>query len=304
MLFLAINPDQAVLKLSQDNILLLKMCLGIVMYGVALNLQLKDFKEILVNPRSVLAGLLSQALLLPAATAGLIYLIKPYPSLALGMILVAACPGGPLSNFIAHLSKGNAELSVSLTTVTTLLSTFSTPFNFAFWSQMLEIQSVAGKTVSLDFWEMAQIILELTILPTFLGMFTRHRFPQFAEKITKSFRIISLLIFAIFIVGAFADNFGIFIKYLHYFLLLVLGHNLVALLVGASVGKLFRVPRQDFRTITIETGIQNGSTSVLLTLTFFGNIGGMALIVGWWAIWDMCSSLLLAWYWSKRPIKQ
>lgn len=304
MLFLAINPDQAVLKLSQDNILLLKMCLGIVMYGVALNLQLKDFKEILVNPRSVLAGLLSQALLLPAATAGLIYLVKPYPSLALGMILVAACPGGPLSNFIAHLSKGNAELSVSLTTVTTLLSTFSTPFNFAFWSQMLEIQSVAGKTVSLDFWEMAQIILELTILPTFLGMFTRHRFPQFAEKITKSFRIISLLIFAIFIVGAFADNFGIFIKYLHYFLLLVLGHNLVALLVGASVGKLFRVPGQDFRTITIETGIQNGSTSVLLTLTFFGNIGGMALIVGWWAIWDMCSSLLLAWYWSKRPIKQ
>lgn len=304
MLFLAINPDQAVLKLSQDNILLLKMCLGIVMYGVALNLQLKDFKEILVNPRSVLAGLLSQALLLPAATAGLIYLVKPYPSLALGMILVAACPGGPLSNFIAHLSKGNAELSVSLTTVTTLLSTFSTPFNFAFWSQMLEIQSVAGKTVSLDFWEMAQIILELTILPTFLGMFTRHRFPQFAEKITKSFRIISLLIFAIFIVGAFADNFGIFIKYLHYFLLLVLGHNLVALLVGASVGKLFRVPEQDFRTITIETGIQNGSTSVLLTLTFFGNIGGMALIVGWWAIWDMCSSLLLAWYWSKRPIKQ
>lgn len=304
MLFLAINPDQAVLKLSQDNILLLKMCLGIVMYGVALNLQLKDFKEILANPRSVLVGLLSQVILLPAATVGLIYLVKPYPSLALGMILVAACPGGPLSNFIAHLSKGNAELSVSLTTITTLLSTFSTPFNFAFWSQVLEIQSVAGKTVSLDFWEMAQIILELTILPTFLGMFTRHRFPQFAEKITKGFRIVSLLIFAIFIIGAFADNFGIFIKYLHYFLLLVLGHNLVALLVGASVGKLFRVPGQDFRTITIETGIQNGSTSVLLTLTFFGNIGGMALIVGWWAIWDMCSSLLLAWYWSKRPIKQ
>ena len=300
MLFLAIDLDQAVLNFSQDNILILKFCLGFIMYGVALNLQIKDFREILVNPRSVAIGLLSQVILLPASTVGLILLVNPHPSLALGMILVAACPGGPLSNFISHYSGGNAELSVSLTTVTTLLSTFTTPFNFAFWSQMIE---VPGKTVTLDFLEMAIIILELTIIPTILGMFTRHRFPKFAEKISKVFRIVSLIIFVIFIVGAFADNVNTFVKYLYYFLLLVLAHNLVALATGAFTARIFKVPGRDLRTITIETGIQNGSTSVLLTLTFFGGVGGMALIVGWWAIWDMCSSLLLAFYWSKRPVK-
>ncbi|OJJ23569.1 hypothetical protein BKI52_04180 [marine bacterium AO1-C] len=301
MLFLAIDLDQAVLNFSQDNILILKFCLGFIMYGVALNLQIKDFREILVNPRSVAVGLLSQVILLPATTVGLILLVNPHPSLALGMILVAACPGGPLSNFISHYSGGNAELSVSLTTATTLLSTLTTPFNFAFWSQMIE---VPGKTVTLDFLEMAIIILELTIIPTFLGMLTRYRFPKFAERISKIFRIGSLIIFGIFIVGAFADNVNTFVKYLYYFLLLVLGHNLVALATGAFTARIFKVPGRDLRTITIETGIQNGSTSVLLTLTFFGGVGGMALIVGWWAIWDMCSSLLLAFYWSKRPVKE
>ncbi|HAS45750.1 MAG TPA: hypothetical protein DCS93_35040 [Microscillaceae bacterium] len=209
MLFLAIDLDQAVLNFSQDNILILKFCLGFIMYGVALNLQIKDFREILVNPRSVAIGLLSQVILLPASTVGLILLVNPHPSLALGMILVAACPGGPLSNFISHYSGGNAELSVSLTTVTTLLSTFTTPFNFAFWSQMIE---VPGKTVTLDFLEMAIIILELTIIPTILGMFTRHRFPKFAEKISKVFRIVSLIIFVIFIVGALYKSIDIVSK--------------------------------------------------------------------------------------------
>lgn len=301
MLFLAIDLDQARLNFSSDNVLILKICLGIVMYGVALNLQTKDFREVLVNPRSVIVGLLSQVIFLPITTFGLILLVNPQPSLALGMILVAACPGGPLSNFISHYSGGNAELSVSLTTATTLLSTLTTPFNFAFWSQMLGVQSQA---VSLNFMEMAIIILELTIIPTFLGIFTQYRFPKFAEKISKIFRIVSLLIFVIFIVGAFADNFNIFIKYLYYFLLLVLAHNLVALLTGAFTARIFKLPGKDLRTITIETGIQNGSTSVLLTFSFFSDIGGMALIVGWWAIWDMCSSLMLAFYWSKRPVKK
>lgn len=300
MLLLAIDLDQATLKLSQDNIIFLKICLGIVMYGVALNLHIKDFREILANPRSVFIGLLSQVVLLPAATVGLILLVNPHPGLALGMILVAACPGGPLSNFISHLSGGNAELSVSLTTVTTLLSTFTTPFNFAFWAQMIE---VSDKTVTLNFWDMAIIILQLTIIPTVLGMLTRHYFFNFAEKISKIFRIVSLLIFVIFIIGAFAENVDTFLKYIYYFLLLVLAHNFVALMVGATTSKIFKVPGRDLRTITIETGIQNGSTSVLLTLTFFNGVGGMALIVGWWAIWDMCSSLLLALYWSKRPVK-
>lgn len=303
MHFLAIDLNQAVLKFSDDNVILLKICLGIVMYGVALNLHTKDFKEILTNPRSVIIGLLSQVVLLPAATFGLITLLNPHPSLALGMILVAACPGGPLSNFIAHMSGGNAELSVSLTAITTLLSSFTTPFNFAFWANMLDIQSASGKPLTIDFIEMVIVILELTIIPTFLGMFTRHRFPQFAEKISKVFRIISLIIFVIFILGAFIDNLGIFVKYLFHFLGLVLAHNLVALLVGGLTAKVFKIPGRDLRTITIETGIQNGSTSMVLTMAFFGGVGGMALIVGWWAIWDMCSSLMLAFYWSKRPVK-
>lgn len=295
--------NQAVLKFSDDNVIILKICLAIVMYGVALNLHTKDFKEILNNPRSVVIGLLSQVVLLPAATFVLIYIVKPHPSLALGMILVAACPGGPLSNFISHLSGGNAELSVSLTTITTLLSSFTTPFNFTFWASMLDIQSASGKPVTIDFLEMVIIILQLTIIPTFLGMFTRYRFPKFAEKISKGFRVISLIIFVIFIVGAFVDNLGIFVKYLFHFLLLVLGHNLVALLTGAFTARIFKTPGRDLRTITIETGIQNGNTSMILTMTLFGGVGGMTLIVGWWAIWDMCSSLMLAWYWSKHPVK-
>jgi bile acid:Na+ symporter, BASS family len=294
------NPEEIVIHFNQNNILLLNFCLGFIMFGVALDLKATDFQEIIRNPKSFVVGLISQIVLLPLVTFGLVYWLNPHPSLGLGLILVAACPGGNMSNYITHLAKANIALSVSLTSINTLLAVFTTPFNFTFWANQWISSQAMPKTIALNGWQMVESIAYLIIIPSVLGMFLTRNFPKVVDKIQKPIKIISLLIFMGFIVLASLANLHTFAQYIQYVLVLVLVHNGLALSVGYAIGWLMGLPRRDIYTITIETGIQNAGLGLVLIFNFFEGNGAMALIAGWWGIWHLISGSTLAYYWAKK----
>ena len=137
--------DNVQINFDANGLLLLNVALALVMFGVALGITINDFKNLFKQPKIILAGILSQFFLLPLLTFGLVVLLEPEPSIALGMIMVAACPGGNISNFMTHLAKGNTALSISLTACATFFALFMTPFNFQFYGNLYEPTSSMGK---------------------------------------------------------------------------------------------------------------------------------------------------------------
>ncbi|MFK7906510.1 MAG: bile acid:sodium symporter family protein, partial [Chitinophagales bacterium] len=223
----------------------------------------------------------------------------PQASIALGMIMVAACPGGNISNFIALLAKGNVALSVGMTAFVTILATFITPFNFAFWGNMIPETAELLTVIHLSFGEMLRTVLMLLGFPLIVGMCFAHYFPQITAKISTPIRILSILFFAAFVVVAFATNIEFFLEYIHLIAGFVLIHNAIALLSGYGLAKAMRLSHHDAKTISIETGIQNSGLGLVLIFNFFGGLGGMAIVAAWWGIWHMVAGLSLAWWWGR-----
>lgn len=292
--------DQIKLNFSADSLFLLNICLAVIMFGIALDIRLEDFSKLLKEPKAAIVGLFSQFIALPLLTFLLVLTIKPAPSIALGMILVAACPGGNISNFMSHLSKGNSALSVGLTSVATLLSLVFTPLNFKLYGSLYEPSRTLLQSIELDFWDLSQTVALIIILPLIAGIWVQKSQPSLANRLSPSFRVGSILIFIAFVVIAFSNNLQLFQDYIHRVLFLVLAHNALALGSGYLWGSLFKLAERDRRTLTIETGIQNSGLGLVLIFAFFEGLGGMALVTAWWGIWHIIAGLGIAFYWSRR----
>ncbi len=297
------NLDSLEINFDTEGLWVLNITLAIIMFGVALGISINDFKRLFKKPKILLTGIISQFFILPLITFIFIKLVNPMPSIALGLMMVAACPGGNISNFLTQMAKGNAALSVSLTAFATLLSMVMTPFNLHFWGNLYAPTAAILQTVALDPLELVKLVTLILGVPLFLGMWVRNHKPILATKLSKILKPISLIIFLLFIVIAFYDNFDIFINYIHYVLILVIAHNVIALLTGFYFAKAMRLSHRDQKTLSIETGIQNSGLGLLLIFSFFHGLGGMALLVAFWAIWDIVSGLALASYWSKQNDK-
>lgn len=295
----ATDLDSIRINFSPNDLLLLNLALALIMYGVALDLRFEDFRYLLKNPKSFFLGVFSQFLLLPFLTWCLILLIKPPPSVALGMFLVAACPGGNVSNFLSSLAGGNTALSVSLTGFSSLISIVSTPLNFAIWAGFYEPTSTLLKVVSLDYGNVFMTIVLILGIPLVLGIITHQYKPNFAEKISKVLKPLSILIFICFVVIAFFGNLDIFLEYISLIFIWVLLHNLIGLSAGFFSGKIFNRPLPDVKSLTIETGIQNSGLGLVLIFTYFEGLGGMAIITAWWGIWHLISGMTIATLWKK-----
>jgi bile acid:Na+ symporter, BASS family len=291
--------DQSSLNFNQDSLLLLNISLAIIMFGVALDLKVADFKYIAKNPKSFGLGIFSQFFFLPFLTLILVHIIQPPPSVALGMFLVAACPGGNVSNFMTYLSKGNTALSVSLTAFSTAFSIVLTPFNFGLWASFYQPTASLLKEISLSYFEVFQTVALILGIPLMIGMYINDRYPNWAKKATKILKPLSILIFAGFVIIAFIGNYGLFIQFIGLIFLWVLAHNFVALFSGFSLAKIFKLPLEDTKTLTIETGIQNSGLALVLIFTYFDGLGGMAIIAAWWGIWHIVSGMTIAFVWKN-----
>lgn len=293
--------DQVQLTFNPQTLILLNMALGLVMFGVALDLRVADFRAAVRTPKALAIGLLAHHLLFPAITYGLVTLLQPEPSIALGMLLVSACPAGHISNFLVHYAKGNTALSVSTSALSTLLAMVLTPLNFTFWGSLHPLTAGLMKTVDINPWSMLEVLFILLAVPLALGMGLAKYRPTLAHKVHKPIKIASFLILLGFIVGALAANFRHFVDFIGLVLVLVFVHNLLALCTGYGLSTLFALPERDRRAVTFETGIQNSGLGLILVFNFFDGLGGMAIVTAWWGIWHIVSGTALATYWSRRP---
>ena len=281
----------------------INIVLAFVMFGVALGIKPKMFVEVFRKPKSVILGMCCQLVLLPLLTFLLAIALGPRISwsMALGMILVASCPGGNISNFMSSLSKANVELSVSLTAISTALCILMTPFNFWLYGNLyLDIASVKADVPQLviPLWDVFKTIFILLGIPLTLGILTSHYLPKVADKLKKPLQWLSIIFFLAMVVLSFWGNRESFLACIKYIFLIVLVHNLLALTIGFSVGSAFKLPFRDRRTLTIETGIQNsGLGLVLLGTQIFTNLpphGGMLVITAWWGVWHIVSGLTVS----------
>lgn len=291
--------DAVSINFDTNGLWVLNIALAVVMFGVALGITIEDFKHLAKQPKAVLLGVVSQFILLPLITFLVVLWIKPQPSIALGMMMVAACPGGNISNFMTHLAKGNTALSVSLTAFATFLAMFMTPFNFQFYGNLYAPTAQILKTVALEPLELVKLVVLILGIPLVLGMLVRQRYELLATKLSKILKPLSILVFAAIVVIAFSKNIEVFNGYVHHVLAIGIGHNLLVIGLGFVLAKLFKLSFKNQKTLAIETGIQNSGLGLLLIFTFFEGLGGMAILAAFWGIWHIISGLLLATYWSR-----
>ena len=296
--------DNIQVSLNAGGMNTINIILALVMYGVALGIKPGIFVEVFKKPKSVLLGMLCQLVLLPAFTCLLASLLIGWisPMMGLGMILVAACPGGNISNFMSSLAKGNVELSVSLTAISTALAVLLTPFNFWLWGSLFlhnAAVSASIPTLVIPLWDVFKTIFILLGIPLVLGILTSHYLPKLANALKKPLQWLSIIIFIAMVVLSFSSNIHAFLISVKYIFIVVLVHNLMALGIGFGVGTIAKVPFRDRRTLTIETGIQNSGLGLALMLgtSLFAGFpphGGMLVITAWWGIWHIISGLTVA----------
>lgn len=308
MLIYLADIDSLNLKFSESTQIILKIILGLIIFGVALDMKWEDFSKVWKNPKPMLLGLATQLILFPFFTYLMILAAEKmgtpfHPSIALGMLLVAACPGGNMSNFFTHIAKGNTALSVTMSAISTMAAAFMTPFNFSFWGSRLTTTASRMETLELSFLNMFIDVTIMLAVPMAIGLWMAYQFPKFAKKMHHPMRYFSVGFFLLLVVLAFASNFNNFITYIGAVALIVAAQNALALGSGYGVASLFGARGADRRTITIEVGIQNSGLGLILCFQYFSSLGGMALITAWWGIWHIVSGLAISSWWSRKAVE-
>ena len=302
--------DQVKLNFNPQGLMIINAAIGLMMLGVSLDLKLDDFKRVLKAPKAPAIGLVAQFLLLPALTFVLILILKSIPSMALapsmalGMILVAACPGGNLSNIITYLAKGNCAISISMTAISTVVAIFMTPLNLSLWGGLNSDTAAILRSVQLSPMDVFVTVFIILGIPLLLGQVLIRIFPNLADRVRKPFKIFSLVFFMIIVAGALAANWRHFIDYVGLVIIAVFLHNALALNLGYWSGRVVKLPERDCRATCIEVGIQNSALGLVLVFNFFDGLGGMAILVAWWGVWHIISGLITAFIFTRRKLPE
>lgn len=290
--------DQASIQFSADSLKVLNAALAFLMFAVSLFIEREQVASLGRNPRALAVGLVAQWLLMPLMTAALVLVFKPHPGVALGLLLVAACPGGNVSNFLSMLARANVVLGISLVTISTLAAAIATPGLFAITARLV---GSAVPNVQVDLNAMLQMVLGIVALPLALGALFKWRYPALALRIRKPIRLTAGLVLLAFVVVGFANNLHLFTQYIGDLFGWVFLLNALALGGGYTLGWLFGLQEADRRAIAIETGIHNSGLGLVLIFNFFDGSGPMALIAAWWGVWHIIAGGALATFWSRIP---
>lgn len=286
--------DEAVLEFSAGSLTLLNAILAVVMFSIAIDLKPQDFKALARAPKPLVVGLVSQFVVLPVLTFLMVLAVQPQASVALGLILVAACPGGNISNFITHRAGGNAALSVSMTGVATVGAIVLTPLNIAFWGSLYGPSAEILRATEIDPVRIAVTVGLMLVLPLVLGVTLNTKQPEVTRRLRKPLQWLSMAIFVGFVAVALAANWTQFLTYAGSIIGLVVLHNALALGGGYATAWATGLSAFDRRSVTIETGIQNSGLGLVLIFGFFGGLGGMAVVAAMWGIWHAISGIALA----------
>jgi BASS family bile acid:Na+ symporter len=292
--------DSIKISFSPQTVVVLNIILALVLFGIALELKKADFTSLLKNKKSAAAALFSHFVILPVITFLLVKIIQPPASVALGMLLVGACPGGNMSNLFTHLAKGNTALAVSITSVSHLLAIVLTPLNFSFYGNLYPPAAGLLKEIHLSPADVFQTVAIIIILPLIAGIALRSLKPFWAEKILPVMKKFTVVAVVVFISAAFAANAKVFAQTFTTIFPIVFVHNALALTCGFSFARLLQLPFADCKTIAFETGVQNSGLGLILIFSFFNGMGGMAIVAATWGVWHLISGALLGFWWGRK----
>lgn len=292
------------ISFSPTSLLALNICLGFIMFGVALEIKPEHFYQLKNNKRALVTGLLSQYLLLPVLTVILIYILSPEPGIALGMLLVAACPGGNASNFFSLLAKGHLALSVTLTAFTSMFAFIITPLSFFAFSSLIPGLSESVRDFEISFVDLFMNMVSILLLPLIAGMLFSRYLTETSKKIAKSVRILSILMLIGFILVALMNNRQAFLDHIFSIFWIVVLHNGLGLIGAYYFSAALKNSEAVNRTVAIETAIQNSGLGLVLIFTFFDGNGSMALVAAWWGVWHLVSGFLFSYFIQRKPLVQ
>jgi BASS family bile acid:Na+ symporter len=273
---------------------ILNLTLAMMVLGLALDIHPRDFLKVFKAPKAPAIGLAAQFLLLPALTCGLTLLLDLPAGIELGMILVAACPGGALSNFITHLSGGNTALSISITAISSTLAIFMLPINFVFWATMNPVANELLLSINVSGADIAKSLLIVLAAPLALGFLMQHYTPNLSKRLHSILKYISLLALFMFVFMAVFKNYEHFIAQFWLLFAAVLAHNVLAMGTGYAAASVGKLPSADKKAITLEVGMQNSSLAIAIVFTQFNAEYGMALISAFWGTWHIVSGVAFA----------
>lgn len=283
--------------------LVLSLVLATMVFSVALELRIDDFRNVARAPRAVLAGLVPQFVLLPLATWALTMVLDLPAPVEAAMILVASCPGGALSNVVTHLGRGNTALSVSISAVASLLALVLTPLNFTWMVSANPVTAGWLRQLSIDASDIWFSLLALLAVPMIAGLYVGQRFPRFTARVRGPLGRFSVAALLVFIAIGLVRERHLLAPALLPQLGLVIMHNALGLLLGWLGATAFRVSVRDRRAITIEGGMQNSGLALGIIAVQFNAELQMVIIASLWGIWHIVSGMTLAYLWRRQDVR-
>lgn len=273
---------------------ILNATLALMVLGISLDVQPKQFISVFKAPKAAFIALISQFLLLPAFTCLLTLVLELPAGIELGMILVAACPGGALSNFITHISGGNTALSMSVTALSSSFAVILLPVNFLFWASLNPVANELLVAIDVQSQDILTMLLLVLAMPLTMGFLAQQYFPHFSAKLHVFLKYLSVLILFVFILVAVLRNYEHFVTHFWLLFAAVLMHNALALTIGYLSADAAGLTLADKKAITLEVGMQNSSLAIAIVFTQFNAEYGMALISAFWGTWHIVSGLAFA----------
>ena len=270
----------------------LPVSLAIIMFGMGLTLVIGDFIRIFTYPKAVLVGLINQIILLPIIGFSIVVLFKLSPTMATGVMILSLCPGGPTSNLITQVSRGNIGLSVTLTALASLITVFTIPVLLS--EAIAYFTGNTGVVIDLPVLQTMLQILVITVIPIAIGMIIRKRNEGFALRMEKPMRIASTILFVIIFLVIIIANKDNLVQAMKEVGLATLLLNLLTMGLGFLTAKLFVIAGNSQITITIESGIQNGTLAFVIATTILNNFE-MGLPTGAYSIWMFITGGILMW---------
>jgi len=249
------------------NVVLLPLALAVIMLGLGLSLTIDDFKRVVKYPRAVVIGLISQMILLPVLCFLLVKLFGLAPELAVGLMLLAASPGGPTANLYSHLYKGDVALNISLTAVNSLLSLFTLPFIVNFSIQYF---MESGQAIPMQFGKVMEVFA-IVLIPVSIGMFLKSKFPKLSVILNKPVKVLSALFLVLIIAGVVYQERDNVIAYFKMVGFPALIFNVLSMGIGFYLPRILKLEKKQAISIGMEIGIHNGTLAIYIALSVIGN---------------------------------
>lgn len=294
--------DQAAFRFSQTAGVAVGIMVGFLVFAVALDLRWAQFRRVLRSPAGPGVGLFAQFVVLPAAAYGVAVLLVETQSIALGLVLVACCPGGALSNYLTGVARGDVATAISMTAISTVVSALMTPLLFAFWTSMNPATSGVLRAIEINPRRLIAMLMLMLVVPVSAGMLLRAKRPVTAEAIRRWVRRIAMIVFACVVTVILGSNLELLVGHARQALAPVLVTFALAGALGWGLARATQRPADQRRAVVLEVCMQNVALGLAMAVAFFPTLAGVAITAALWGVVHLTFGTALAVVWQRIPL--